>query len=367
MGGYLAWREKVGQLLPLEYQPVPKTAKNKTVEVAKQLIVGSTGSISGKVINAITNQPLSDVAVFLANTQIETLSREDGTYLFSKIPFGRYDLGFYKSGYKQQPVAVSVTDQAQQVDIDLHQDTVSLDEIDTKGKPPSRHLMTEFRQAFLGNTVNAAKCIIKNADEIAFHYNEEKKVLRISAIHPIEIENRALGYRVFYPLKEFTLDFKTQQHTLAGAPWFELLIPKDETQNKRWTKARNKAYYGSLNHFMRSLKCRCLKKNGFSIFLELNDNSVPIDESYLFSEGSNSIIKLKIIYRNESEEYAYSANHSLSNQTSYLSFPKNALTIHDNGFYEDPLSFKLEGYLDWAKGIAELLPLEFQPTLKKKK
>ena len=51
-------------------------------------------------------------------------------------------------------------------------------------------------------------------------------------------------------------------------------------------------------------------------------------------------------------------------QTSYLKFKRDQLVIHDNGYYENPLSFYMEGYLEWSEKIAELMPLEYQPTEK---
>ena len=183
------------------------------------------------------------------------------------------------------------------------------------------------------------------------------------------------------------MDFVNKFSELAGIPRFELLTPKDESQQRHWVKQRDRAYDGSLNHFMRSLQSKRLRANSFMIYWhekvseetqKLNkERGIPFDtatyffattEARLFARKPDSVIQLKIVYEHEPEEFGYSGRiPNSSDQTSFLKFRRGSLVIHENGYYENPLDFYLEGYLAWSEKIAELMPWEYEPTPKHKK
>ena len=117
-----------------------------------------------------------------------------------------------------------------------------------------------FKKYFLGQTANATKCTIINIDEIDLNGDKDGMLVTAAASQPIEIENMALGYKVFYLLKEFKVDFTNKVVEVAGIPRFEPLTPRNESQSRHWIKERDRAYSGSLNHFMRSLQSQTLQK-----------------------------------------------------------------------------------------------------------
>ena len=86
------------------------------------------------------------------------------------------------------------------------------------------------------------------------------------------------------------------------------------------------------------------------------------DANSVFSRLPDASVQLKIVYSGEQQEYDYNqrAYRYALPQTSYLKFRRDQLVIHDNGYYENPLSFYMEGYLAWSEKIAELMPLEYQ-------
>ena len=155
-----------------------------------------------------------------------------------------------------------------------------------------------------------------------------------------------------------------------------------QSQWRHWEKQRERAYRGSINHFMRSLKAEQLRQNDFKLFLltkvpatsheafaetERRRDTVysvlPISESALFKRNFNERGLFKIVYTGETQEINYdrSPRSYLLPQTSYFQITHHGLIIYDNGYYEDPLGYILDGYLGWSSNVAELFPLEYQP------
>src|ERR1041385_7063368 len=77
-----------------------------TVRLAAQ---DSTGTVSGKVVDATTQQPLVNVEVAIAGTPHRELSRSDGSFTINGIPAGSYRLRATRIGYGSQIQEVTVT------------------------------------------------------------------------------------------------------------------------------------------------------------------------------------------------------------------------------------------------------------------
>src|SRR6059036_3977512 len=68
-----------------------------------------TGSVTGKVVDASTQQPLVNVEVALAGTPHRELSRSDGSFTLAAVPAGSYRLRATRIGYGSQIQEVTVT------------------------------------------------------------------------------------------------------------------------------------------------------------------------------------------------------------------------------------------------------------------
>ena len=74
---------------------------------------------------------------------------------------------------------------------------------------------------------------------------------------------------------------------------------------------------------------------------------------------------LKVVYREEAEEYAYRRIFSLrpgNFQESLLKFTTDSINIFENGYYVNHWSVFLDGYLSWSETIGELLPRTYYPS-----
>ena len=340
------------------------------------------GTLKGRVIDSKTKEPVPFATVFLANTFIGTRTAENGFYVLQNIPSGKYDLIISSIGYEFFSKAIAIDVPETKADIELTHEVKVLREVVVKSSQSDYlRLLRIFKRNFLGETRNASKCTITNISDVELNYNEEDKVLTAYSDHPLVIENKALGYRLYYFLQKFKLDLKQGYCTLLGVPRFETMIPENKNQLTKWAKESARAFNGSMIHFMRSLKYSCLHENNFDIyFLEqkvpnqedkfpeserINDtlySVIQTSENELLNRKTLKNSILKIVYNAERQEINYDNKQgaNLLPQASYLKVKRNNLVIRDNGYYEEPQNYHLDGYLGWSTKIAEQMPVEYQ-------
>ncbi|MEO7989110.1 MAG: carboxypeptidase-like regulatory domain-containing protein [Chryseolinea sp.] len=332
-------------------------------------IAQSTSSLSGTVIDVKTNEPVPFASVFLANTMLGASTKEDGTFLIEKIPVGKYDVTVSMVGYKLFSASISFSDGSVKINIQLEQEVIQLNEFVVKaGQSDFDKYYDIFEKLFLGQTPNSKRCTIINPEDINLDYDKETEILKAFATQPIQVENKALGYTIYYLLKEFELDYRSDLYKIFGVPRFETLTPKDDRQLRHWQSNRDDAYSGSLNHFMRSLIHRELSKNQFSIYEQLSGTKKQLDEGRLFLQNGNIVFfkgDMEIIFDGDAEDSSYRTYRNLVQQTSKLTFIGDSITIYENGYYENQKDIVLTGYLAWRECMGNLLPINYQPTEKK--
>jgi iron complex outermembrane receptor protein len=67
-----------------------------------------SGSISGRVVDSVTQQPLADVSVVIDGTRLGTVTQADGTYLIGGVPVGSRIVRARRIGYGSPTVTVSI-------------------------------------------------------------------------------------------------------------------------------------------------------------------------------------------------------------------------------------------------------------------
>ena len=94
------------------------------------------------------------------------------------------------------------------------------------------------------------------------------------ANEPLVIDNKALGYRLYFQLTAFVHD--PARTFYAGYSRFEEMKPANGREQRKWKANRKQAYYGSVAHFMQALVKGRLKSNGFVVkrLVKVSD-SVP--------------------------------------------------------------------------------------------
>ena len=239
------------------------------------------GSITGKVVRANSKSPISQASVFLSNSSFGTISKNDGTFALNNVRPGQYTLVITAIGYQDYTKVILLDSETINVDVELLAKSIELREvtISTSSKADWQRNFEQFKTEFIGSDKNARDCEIINQDVLNFTYRKSKKILEAYADDFLIVENRALGYRVKFLVKDFKSDGISGIISYSGQRLFEEL-PAKESQKKKWRFKRDEAYYGSAMHFYRSLYKDKLDQEGFEVYKihrELNPNRAPDD------------------------------------------------------------------------------------------
>ena len=166
------------------------------------------------------------------------------------------------------------------------------------------------------------------------------------------------------------------------------------------------AYYGSLQHFMRSLLSRQLSENFFSIYKYSSDHKEhQVSEDSLFTRVERNQVNLKgdlkIIFNGQLQDrafrlkangiygrsfgaassysssflgtyyfrpspknnfYRYAWPNNTPFQMSFITINDPSIYIYKNGYFEDFRGISLDGYLAYRECLSNALPYGFQPA-----
>ncbi|MDH3269413.1 MAG: TonB-dependent receptor, partial [Ignavibacteria bacterium] len=95
------------------------------------VIAGTTGKISGKIIDATSGEPLIGANVLIVGTTLGAATDFDGNYFIINIPPGKYEVKASLVGYNSvitQNVKVSV-DQTTKIDFNLREEAVAMGDV----------------------------------------------------------------------------------------------------------------------------------------------------------------------------------------------------------------------------------------------
>ena len=79
------------------------------VAVAQPLAAQATGTITGRVTDALTGRPISDAQVSIAGTSRGTLTNRTGEFLLPAVPVGEVTVRVLFIGFSSQSQQVTVT------------------------------------------------------------------------------------------------------------------------------------------------------------------------------------------------------------------------------------------------------------------
>lgn len=400
----------------------------KSISLALFILLTAVASaqvnkISGTITDADSGEPIPFANVFFASTSIGISSDMEGKFVLQNFPNGKYDFTIAYVGYEPFQQAFEFNGSEFRLTIKLKTEEVKLREIiikaDTTGWAQN---FATFKRNFLGETENAAKCKILNPRDIHLYFDRQARVLVAHASKPIVIENKALGYTIQYYLRKFELDYAEGRLQVFGSPSFQMLVPKGNAEAKRWARERERAYYGSVTHFIRSLGKGSLSQERYSVrkFYRVPNRKRPSDEflndkiTYFRREISkeqrfdlgkfdslqyylrlrnqpklvDSVAKeainlkeimigaselnytgmLKVEFLDEREEAKYAKSqgrNAVKFQTSIMHLLGPGLKISENGYYQNVYDVFFELYWAWSEKISDMLPYDYSPTPKK--
>ncbi|MBN8878576.1 MAG: carboxypeptidase-like regulatory domain-containing protein [Sphingobacteriales bacterium] len=333
-------------------------------------------TVSGKIIDSATREPLAGASVYCQNTTVGTVTNKQGEFSLS-LKSGGYELIISFTGYQTRQLRISHSD-AVIPDIELAREEKSMTEVIIKSsnelKDGWERYGSFFIDHFIGTTPNAAKTTLLNPEVLKFYLLKKSNKLRVLATEPLQMENKALGYNLRYQLDSFIYNYNTDISSYSGFCLYSELDGSDSLKNV-WAQNREKAYYGSKLHFMRSYYDSTLLENGYTVDMldETNDKkfdriSNPYDTLYYGALDSTLQIeiwyprKISITYTKQKPDPEYLKQFKLPKnvaiQISYIDI-RDAIAIKENGYYYDQKDWINQGYWSW-KNIADQLPYDYE-------
>lgn len=358
------------------------------------------GTIQGVVVDRDTGEPLQAVNVFLANSQIGAATDRNGRFILHRVPFGVYDLVVSMIGYDIVTRRVDVHDAiGPELRFDLVPRPLQAPEITVTARDMKawRQQLARFTELLFSTTPNADSCRILNPEMLDFA--GERRTFTATAQEPLLIENRALGYRLYYVLDRF--EYSGDYLVYAGYPRFEALVPASAAEAARWQENRRRAYHGSLRHFLATLveqyrqtgghtgprpadtRDDVLSKSGYYVLqvreaakegkragrgLLVNTNNLlaPDAHGHTWTLRFDAADELQVAYTAEKEDIEYlflrrEPDRTPSDQLSWLRLTDGAMQFQQNGQPVDYTQYQVHGYWAWER-LADLLPLDYHPA-----
>ena len=331
-------------------------------------------TVSGRVIDSATQEPLYRASVFCQGTTIGTSTDKDG-YFQLPLRTGGYDITISYAGYQAQVIPVRETTH---LPVALVKKDNSLSEVVIKSSNEVADGWEKygdfFRTHFIGASNLASSSTIRNPEVLRFLFYKKSNRLKVLADEPIQVVNPALGYEIRYQLDSFVYQYNTQYFLYRGYSFFTELSGDDSTQLV-WQRNRRLAYEGSRLQFMHNYYDSTLTENGWVIDL-LDENSDkkfskidPYDTTYYVMPDSTGEIeiwfprKISITYKKKAPEPEYIKSMKLPKGTPYLiSYIdlKDAIAIRPNGYYYNQSDWVQQGYWVW-KNLGDQLPNDYEP------
>ena len=230
------------------------------------IAMAQNGTITGKVIAKGSGYPISRASVFLSNSSFGTATASDGTFALNGIRPGQYTVVVSLLGYAEYKKTILIANEQVKLNIELEPKPIELRAvtISSTSKADWRRNYEQFKREFIGTDDNARYCNVVNSQILDFSYSKSKQVLEATTDEFLIVENKALGYRVKFLLKDFKSDKIAGTISYEGERLFEEL-PGTPELKKKWQTKRDEAYYGSPMHFYRALYTNTLKEEGFEI------------------------------------------------------------------------------------------------------
>jgi len=210
-------------------------------------------TITGKIVDATTGEPMYGAHVFLAETTVGTTADQAGEFKLTTSLTGNFTLVATFVGYEQGLASLQLPkDAIRSYTFKLDPEVEQIDElVVTSSNKEWRENLDRFMEEFIGQSSNAQNTILENPEVINFE--KEGRMLSASTARPLQITNNALGYRIQTELVRFEWDLNQDIGSYRVFPSFTELEAAGKDQKEQWIKNREDVYERSLRFFLREL------------------------------------------------------------------------------------------------------------------
>jgi len=344
--------------------------------------------LTGEVLDSETGDPLIGAHVFIASSMMGTITNNDGQYELTNVPTGAHRLYVSMLGFEDDFLDIMLrTSKPYTFDFNLDPSPIGIGEIVVEAEQDKnwKKRLEKFTRLFIGETPNSLETEILNPEVLDFEASRGS--LTAIAAAPLIIENRALGYRIQYFLRDFESTPNRVQYDGEGL--YEELEAESDEQSARWKQKRREAFMGSFRHFLLALISGRTEAQGFKTFTRpsiggaagdtfsrnstMSDQRFPLDPASIIkpSDVPNEYVlefdgHMEILYMGEKEAEAYldwSMRPARSNprfQTSWTILDHGPAVVDYKGDTLDPYSVVFMGYLAFER-VADEPPKEYRP------
>lgn len=312
-------------------------------------------SISGRITEKGTGEPLSDVSIFISGTNCGNVSDKEGKYGIKSVPPGMQRLTFSLIGYESVSVTFELSDTSRvkhNVELSPRIYSTKTVEIRTERGMDRPALMRIFRELLLGKSGFSDSCSILNESKIKVARNYGN-IFDFTCDTTLVIINNSLGYKIEGRLNYFQLNTFTNEFQCIFKPEFTDLRAKYPSQSSLWDINRKIAYRGSLRHFLKSLYSNSLDENGFQLYFnppgKIASSDKLTDLSQILSQASANRKVLRF------EGYLI-IRYGMDVSALKLHYP--SVIIDRDGNTAENSPFETGGSFS-AKALSELLPEEY--------
>jgi hypothetical protein len=378
------------------------------------LFLHSQITLSGRVLDAKTNQPVMFASVYINGTTKGTNTTEKGTFVLKNVAIPcELVVSHISYNLKVLPVKNEMTD----LIIELTERSIQLADVDVQGENLRKENSYYFIKWFFeSNKWGQSARLLNDSVLIYKHYKEswidsiQSKASRkyvdttvldfkwckdsmcytystntgflVNSKGPLLIELQLLGYRLRLDL----LYFDVHESELANAKeceylglyYYDTIPPKNARMARKIDTNRKMVYYNSPLHFLRSLATQTLESNGFKIFEQYRDSAKIIQyrsfdiKPYIKKINSDYVEitslknrSFKIFYFSDLDDMSkdiskFKMVHSIQSK---IYFTSDTCKIRMNGTTPDN-NIKFAGVMG-EKKIGATLPDDYQPEIRK--
>lgn len=374
-----------------------------------------TQFLKGRIVDALSNEPLAFANVYYNNTTIGTQSDANGNFNIKSIGL-QVELVVSYLGYETLnfPVTESYVGKNLLFKLAPKVNEMKAFEVNSKRGKAWYENLEVFKELAIGRTFFASDCKILNPEVLQFSYDTATFTMRANADEPLQIEHKAFGYKISYALQQYEYNVVDRHFVITGFPFFEFM-KGNKRQERRWQNNQKLAYEGSLLHFGHAIRQRKLKEDGFELHWVERMRNPNFNETAQSESTINALKKIpfhqavrldnphqqalraleaqKFIERVDSNHLDYpdflierdsslflhftnylqvkylnasysSAPGQYGARTSLIFLDKAFIELDEMGRIMDSSGVRVEGY--WASQLlGDLLPLDYQPPPKK--
>ncbi len=319
-------------------------------------LIGQT--IKGKVLDKETNNAIGFAQIYFNGTSVGTFTDVNGNFVLNITKYSYMPLAISALGY--ETIVLKNFKKDSLLIINLSQKTFDIEKVDISADLSRKNREANikiFKREFLGESSNAEKTKILNEDDVSFVRSENEDTLWAYSLKPIQIENRALGYKISYYLDQFEFCLFNHSFILSGNFIFTEDSVSNKSQSKRFQKARQLTFLGSRMHFFRALWNEDLGSKGFKIDFPRH---LLVDKLEIFQDeatAGGTMELSKYIHFLGPLPTRITIDYKPKNMSSDITLTEAYILIEKNGFFEGG---KIFWYGDMAmQRIADLLPYEY--------